>query len=123
MPLEFNLDITDPSSLYNIYFSSRVNTSHLERQYIDLTMTLISPSNDTSENNISLPIAHEPYSIGETKVVEIIRNGEINDIEWLYLHNTSISQSGKWKILIDINNKEVFSKALLGFGIKYERQR
>lgn len=123
MPLEFTLDMNEINSAYDIYISSRINTHSLTLQRIDFDLTLISPANDTSVNSGSLPILSESYSIEDRKVVSVIKTGTIYDFEWLYLHDVSISEAGKWRILIDIQDKNTLSTALMGFGIKYEQQR
>ena len=122
-PLGFYLDMADTSSLYDIYISSRINRALIEDNHLDLNITLISPSGDSAISKLSLPIASEPLSVNWRKVVSVKKRGKIYDIEWLYLHNTSISEVGRWRIEIDIDNKESFREALIGFGIKYEQQR
>ena len=91
--------------------------------HLDLNITLISPSGDSTVSKLSLPIASEPLLLDQRNVVSVRKKGRIYDIEWLYLHNTSISEIGRWRIEIDIDNKESLREALIGFGIKYEQQR
>ena len=125
-PAEFILETTDTVSLYNIYFSSRVNIQQLYSNHIDLSLTLISPSSDTSISVLSLPIITDSLVtyVDDVKVISSKKKGWIYDIEWLYLHGIPVSEIGKWHLIIDIkDNKESSQKAILGMGVKYERQR
>ena len=122
-PLGFHLDITDTASLYDIYISSRINRALLEGNHLDLNITLISPSGDSTVSELSLPIASETLLLDRRKIVSVRKKGGIYDIEWLYLYNTSISEAGRWRLEIDIDNKEGLREALIGLGIKYEQQR